>query len=334
MCGPLGLRRERAGDDPRRQIALRSSPRGSSSRRRRRARRAPDRRRRAATPSPRASRPAPTAPVVRKLTSPENGKSVKSDVATLAAEPIARPNSEPFGGTARRRSARRSARILEDAALEMAQAATPFRRADDRPWRSRRSTSASAPRGSSKPAAMIGRALTGASRRAGRGRRRRRAGAAARAGTACVLPTRTIAPVEAANPSMCARSEIFAGRQLVEREPAALVGDGAGERDAERRDHRAAEAPPPRSSMTVPVMVPLSARAWSLARRRRADARTALRVRREAPSARPPRRRRTPPKRIAGQAFHGSFLRRNAFDRTACTSMHAGDTYDRTVNVT
>ena len=41
--------------------------------------------------------PGATAPVVRKFTSPENGKSVKNDEAMFAAEPTARPNSDVVG---------------------------------------------------------------------------------------------------------------------------------------------------------------------------------------------------------------------------------------------
>jgi hypothetical protein len=39
--------------------------------------------------------PGATAPVVRMFTSPENGKSVKSAEARPAADPTARPNTEP-----------------------------------------------------------------------------------------------------------------------------------------------------------------------------------------------------------------------------------------------
>jgi hypothetical protein len=44
--------------------------------------------------SPEKSSPGPKAPVVRRLTSPVNGRSVKNVVAKLAAESIARSKSD------------------------------------------------------------------------------------------------------------------------------------------------------------------------------------------------------------------------------------------------
>ena len=76
-----------------------SSPRAPTSRRPASARRSPCRRRRAARNRRRTDSPGPKALVVSRLTSPENGRSVKNVVARLAAESIARPKSG-LAGTA------------------------------------------------------------------------------------------------------------------------------------------------------------------------------------------------------------------------------------------
>ena len=119
-----GLRRRATGTRrPRSTTTSRpdSSPRAPTSRRPASARQSPCTPRRAAAASPEKSSPGPNAPVVSRLTSPENGRSVKNVVARLAAESIARPKSEPGrdvavaldDGDDRRR-------VLEDAALDVA----------------------------------------------------------------------------------------------------------------------------------------------------------------------------------------------------------------------
>ena len=150
---------------------------------------------------------------------------------------------------------------------------------------------------------MIGRAVTGGGDRSGGGHDGHRA----------VEPAQ-LDPLErrrAADPDHQARGrgeaeqvraeQILTRRQLVERELAPLVGDGAGQGDAERRHHRAAKRAAgfvhDRAADRAGHGAGLQPLGPHLPRRRTEHGHAgALRSRRDRCRARPPRRRRTPPK--------------------------------------
>jgi hypothetical protein len=130
-------------------------------------------------------------------------------------------------------------------------------------------------------------------------------------------------PVDAANPSMWAREEIVADRQLIEGELTALVGDRAGERDPEHRDHRSRQHRARFIHDRPGDGAAQRARLESCGRLERGRT-PALGVRRK----RHQQNRRYADERhrcVAGQAFHGSCLHSQSVDRTACTSMHADE---------